>query len=159
MKVNIKNSLVAVILPLAVGGLSSLISSGAMQQFNSMQKPPLAPPAWLFPVAWTMLYILMGIASLLVYCSQPTDVGQKLRTAALIIYALQLLLNFCWSPIFFNAKLYYVAFVVLVCLWLLIAALIVIATRLNKAAAFLLLPYLLWLSFAGYLNLMIPVLN
>ncbi len=160
MKTNIKNVLIAIVLPLAVGGLSSLISSGAMRQFNSMAKPPLAPPAWLFPVAWTLLYICMGIASLLIYTSSPdAGSGQKLRSAALAVYAVQLVFNFCWSPIFFNARLYYVAFAVLVCLWLLVALLIGFSLKLHKAAALLLVPYLLWLSFAGYLNLMIPALN
>ena len=89
--------IVCLAIPLVVGGISSLISMGAMDTFNSMSKPWFAPPAWLFPIAWTVLYILMGVASYLIYISDSTLSG-----LALFIYAAQLIFNFFWPIIFFN---------------------------------------------------------
>ena len=158
MKASFKNIAVAIAIPLLVGGISSLISSGAMSAFAGMNKPPLSPPGWLFPVAWTALYVCMGLASFFIFMSGREETRRTRRTA-LVLYAGQLVLNFIWSPIFFNAGLYYPALVVLIVLWLLVAALFFLSAHLDKRASVLLVPYLLWLSFAGYLNAMIPLLN
>ncbi|MBP3883764.1 MAG: tryptophan-rich sensory protein [Olsenella sp.] len=150
----------AVALPLAIGAVSALLSADVMGRFGSMNQPPLSPPAWLFPVAWTILYVLMGLASYLLYVARPmTEEVRKLRTRALVLYAAQLVLNFVWTPIFFNGGLYYVAFVILVGMWVLIAALMATAVKVDRRATFLLIPYLVWTTFAGYLNIMIALLN
>ena len=150
----------AIIVPLIVGGISAFISSDAMSSFNSMKQPPLSPPAILFPIVWTILYIMMGISNYLIWEKVPEDEKLiKARKTAIIIYGIQLFMNFCWSPIFFNGKFYYFAFVWLVVLWGLILSLIIISWKNSKTAAYLLIPYLLWCSFAGYLNIMIAVMN
>ncbi|HBG64996.1 MAG TPA: tryptophan-rich sensory protein [Treponema sp.] len=150
----------AIAVPLALGMVSSLIARGAMEQFGNMRQPPLSPPGWLFPVAWTVLYVCMGLASFFLLTARcETDAAKAKRKAAVILYAVQLVLNFIWSPIFFNAQLYYPALAVLAAMWLCIVAIMVLARNMHAAAFWLLLPYLLWTSFAAYLNIGIAVLN
>ncbi len=148
------------LLPLAVGGVSSLLTSDAMAQFGRMVQPPLSPPAWLFPVAWTMLYVLMGLASWRIFASEPqTTEAADARKVAIGIYVVQLALNFLWSLVFFGAGLYWAALVVLLVMWALIIALVVLARRIDRTASLLLLPYLAWTTFAAYLNIGVAVLN
>ena len=147
-----KNMITALAIPLGVGGLSALLTRKAMSDFQDVKQPPLAPPMWAFPVAWTILYLLMGIASYLIAEEQENN-------KALILYAVQLAVNFFWSIWFFNLRWYLFSFFWLVLLWFLILATAVSFYRLNKKAAFLLIPYLLWVTFAGYLNLGIYLLN
>lgn len=141
------------IIPLAVGGISALLTRGSMETFGALNKPPLSPPGWLFPVVWTILYILMGIASYLVLTSGKPD------STALTVYGIQLAFNFIWSIIFFNLELYLFAFIWLVLLWLLILATVILFYQISKPAGYLMLPYLLWVTFAGYLNYAIYLLN
>lgn len=139
--------------PLAVGGLSALLTRNSVQTFDSINKPRLAPPGWLFPVAWTILYILMGIASYLVITAR------KPNGSALLTYGLQLIFNFFWSIIFFNLSLYLFAFIWLVILWLLILKTTIKFCQISKPAGYLMIPYFLWVTFAGYLNFSIYLLN
>ena len=113
-----KKLIISILIPLAVGGAAVLIANGSFKDFEALNKPPLAPPAWAFPAAWTLLYILMGIAAYLVYCSEKYP-GRIER--ALTFYAVQLFMNFCWTLIFFNLKFYLAAFIWLVLLWAAIA--------------------------------------
>ena len=153
MKIQWKKLIVCVLIPLAVGGLASLLTRGSMAAFAALKQPPLSPPGWLFPVVWTILYILMGVASYLVL------VSEKPNDAALTVYAVQLVFNFCWSLIFFNFELYLFAFFWLLALWLLILCTMLLFFRISKPAGYLMLPYLAWVTFAGYLNLGIYLLN
>ena len=151
---------VAIVVPLVVGGISAFISSNAMNTFGTMKQPPLSPPAILFPIVWTILYIMMGVSNYLIWVKTPSD--EKLilaRKRGIVLYGIQLFMNFCWSPIFFNVGYYYLAFIWLIFLWALILTLIIIIWKLSKTAACLLIPYLLWTTFAGYLNMMIAILN
>ena len=153
MKIQWKKLIVCILIPLAVGGLAALLTRGSMATFAALKQPPLSPPGWLFPVVWTILYILMGVASYLVLVSgKPND-------AALTVYAVQLVFNFCWSLIFFNFELYLFAFVWLLALWLLILCTMLLFFRISKPAGYLMLSYLVWVTFAGYLNLGIYLLN
>lgn len=153
---HLETLIICVALPLLVGLLSGFLSRGGMQEFKMLIKPPLSPPAWLFPVAWTILYTLMGIASWLVIES---DAGQAQKREALLPYVLQLAVNFFWSLLFFNLQNYLFAFIWLVLLWLLILWTVLKFYRVSRGAAYLLVPYLLWVTFAGYLNLAIYLLN
>lgn len=153
MKYQWKKLIICLVIPLAVGSLSAFLTRNSMETFESINKPILAPPAWLFPVVWTILYILMGIASYLVLTS-----GKENRTA-LIVYSIQLVFNFLWSIIFFNLELYLFAFIWLVLLWLLILETAILFYQISKSAGYLMLPYLLWVTFAGYLNYFIYLLN
>ena len=148
---------ISILIPLAVGGLSGYITKNASAQFQSMVQPPLAPPAWLFPVVWTFLFILMGIASYLVWKDPHTTPDAK--AAALRIYGIQLAVNFFWTVLFFNLGLYFAAFVWLLLLWGLILITFFRFRKISSTAGLLLLPYLLWVTFAGYLNLAIALLN
>jgi len=155
-----------ILVPLGGGVLISLLTRNAMEKFGMLEQPPLAPPAWLFPVAWTILYVLMGVASYLIYAAmmrggkgnRRAD-NYKIGVAALVIYGAQLLFNFMWTPIFFNAGLYWVAFSVLAVMWALEIALLVLAFKVSRAAFWCLLPYLCWTTFAAYLNISIAILN
>ncbi|MDE7445775.1 MAG: tryptophan-rich sensory protein [Lachnospiraceae bacterium] len=153
MKIQWKNLITCLAIPLAVGSLSALLTQNSMETFNSITKPGLAPPGWLFPVVWTILYILMGIASYLVLTSG------KPNNYALTVYGIQLVFNFFWSIIFFNLELYLFAFIWLVLLWLLILKTTLLFYQISKPAGYLMVPYLLWVTFAGYLNLSIYLLN
>lgn len=147
--------LICLAIPLGVGGLSALLTSGNMQMFEEINKPPLSPPGWLFPVVWTILYILMGIALYLVVVAKEN----KGKLAAYISFGVQLFFNFFWSIIFFNARAYLFAFVWLVLLWVAIIVNIYFFNKVNKTSAKLLVPYLIWVTFAGYLNFGIYLLN
>ena len=143
-------------IPLAVGGLSGWVTRGAMEDFQALNQPPLAPPGWLFPVVWTVLFVLMGIASYLVVRSQGPEKPVK---RALIFYGIQLGFNFLWSILFFNLRLYLVSFFWLVLLWCLILLTTLQFSSLDRRTFWLMLPYLAWVAFAGYLNLGIFWLN
>ena len=106
----ISRYIIAVLMPLVIGGISALLTKNAMSEFKSLNQPFLSPPAWLFPVAWTILYILMGIASYLIYKNKNVFFYKE-RDNALILYIIQLIFNFLWSIIFFNMKQYEFAFV------------------------------------------------
>ena len=155
-RINIKSLVISIAIPLAVGGLAAFITMGSMQDFEALNKPPLSPPGWLFPVVWTLLYILMGVGSYLVLESKSPTADKK---RALKLYFLQLGFNFFWSIIFFTLGAYELAF-----LWLVILFVLILATskrfwRINPLAGMLMIPYALWVSFAGYLNLVISRLN
>jgi tryptophan-rich sensory protein len=156
MKIQWKKLIVAVAIPLLVGGLSALLTSGQMEAFGNLNQPFLSPPAWLFPVVWTILYVLMGVASYRIWIASATDEKKK---SALFVYGLQLVFNFFWSIIFFNLKLYLFAFLWLVVLWVLIYITYKRFGKIDVVAEYLLIPYLVWVAFAGYLNLAIWILN
>ncbi len=147
-----KNLLISVAVSLSVGIMSALLSMGGMRAYADMYKPPLSPPGWVFPIVWTILYVLMGIAAFLVFQSVGED-----KKLALTLYVIQLFLNFGWSIIFFDLKAYFFAFAWLLVLWLFIYLTMKQFRQLNKTAGILMLPYLAWVAFAGYLNLAIAI--
>jgi tryptophan-rich sensory protein len=151
---NTKSLIISILIPLGVGALSALLSGSIMNEYQSMAQPPLSPPGWVFPIVWTILYILMGISSWLIYKSE-----SFYRKAALQLYGIQLVVNFFWTIIFFNLGMYLFAFIWLLVLLFIIILMIAGFSRINKTAAYLLIPYLLWVCFAGYLNLGVYLLN
>ena len=154
MKVKWKELIVSIAISLGVGALSGYLTKDSMSLFQALEKPPLTPPGWAFPVVWTILYILMGISVYLIYISD-----SKEKVQALQIYAIQLMLNLFWSLVFFNMQAYLGAFIILILLWIYIIAMIKIFYEINPIAGKLQVPYLLWVTFAGYLNLAIYFLN
>ena len=154
MKIKNKSALIiSILIPLAVGSLSSLLS-GNMSTFQSLNKPPLSPPPYIFPIVWTILYIMMGISSYIIYTSDSPD-----RDNALKIYGIQLFFNFFWSILFFGLSQYLFAF-----FWLLILIVIIIVMiykfyQISPLSAYLLIPYLIWCLFAASLNFMFYKLN
>jgi len=155
-KFNLKLLFICIIIPLATGALAGFITKNSTEVFNFVNKPPLSPPAILFPIVWTVLYILMGI-SLYFVLNSFADNDQK--KAAIKIFALQLAFNFVWPLLFFGLELYLVSFVWLLILIVLIILMIKQFAGSSKLAAYLQIPYLVWVVFAGYLNLMIFLLN
>ena len=151
-----KPLVVCIAVPLIVGGLSSLLTMGSMAAFRQLQKPPLTPADWVFPVAWGILYVLMGVASYLVYTANATP---QMRYSALIAYGVTLVFNFVWPLLFFRLGMRLVAFVWLLLLLGLVALTASIFGRVRKSAGLLLLPYLVWTAFAGYLNFGVYLLN
>lgn len=156
MKVNWKLLLLCIAIPLGVGGLAAFLTKDSMEAFAALNQPPLSPPGWLFPVVWSVLYILMGIASYLVITS---GAGQEEIRRALWPYGIQLIFNFLWSILFFNLSVYLFSFFWLLGLWVLIYATMVRFYRIAPRAGDLMIPYLLWVTFAGYLNFGIYLLN
>ena len=154
-KTDWKKRLICWAIPLAVGGLAALLSGG-MGSYKVMNQPPLSPPGWVFPVVWTILYLLMGEASYRVLTSGEDMVMIR---SALKAYAVQLALNFLWPLVFFGAQMYLLAFVVLIALWVAIFITLRRFFAISKTAGWLLVPYLAWVSFAGYLNFAVFLLN
>ena len=154
MKVKWKELIISIAISLGVGALSGYLTMNSMSLYNDLVKPPLTPPGWIFPIVWTILFVLMGISAYLIYISD-----SKERVQALQIYAIQLMLNLFWSLVFFNMQAYLLAFLILILLWIAIIAMIKIFYEINPIAGKLQVPYLLWVTFAGYLNLAIYFLN
>ena len=148
--------LLCLLVPLAAGGIGAWLSGGFGDSYAAMYKPLLSPPGWVFPVVWTALYLLMGYASWLVLMSEASEPRKR---RALTVYAVQLGINLLWPLFFFRLGWLLFAF-----LWLLLLIAAVLACRLlfrhiEKRAGDLLLPYLIWLFFAAYLNLGAVILN
>ncbi|MBO4954675.1 MAG: tryptophan-rich sensory protein [Clostridia bacterium] len=139
------------LLPLVVGGLSALLTRQSMDLYDTVQKPSISPPAILFPIVWSILYLLMGISALLVY--------NRGCSSALLVFCVQLFLNFLWPLLFFNAQAFWTAFLLLLLLFVTVLWTVILFYRCRPLAGYLMIPYLLWIAFAGYLNVMIAVLN
>lgn len=143
----IKALILSLALSLGTGGLSAWLTRNSMDLYGSLRQPPLSPPGWLFPVVWTILFILMGVAAWMIW-----EEGEPVRDTPLRLYAIQLFFNFVWPLIFFNARLYGLALVWIVLLWVLILFTALRFWQVRPAAGWLLAPYLLWVTFAAYLN-------
>lgn len=154
MKIKWKELVIAIIIPLSVGFIASFLSKDSITTFNLLNKPPLSPPSWIFPIVWSILYILMGISSYFIYISD-----NKNKKSAMFLYALSLFLNFVWPILFFNFELYFFSFLWIIALWIIIIFTIISFYPIKPFAAYLLIPYLVWVSFAAYLNYAIAILN
>ena len=155
MKTDWKKRLICWAIPLAIGGLAALLSGG-MASYKMLNQPPLSPPGWIFPIVWTILYLLMGEASYRIYDSGKDIV---LIRSALKAYAVQLALNFIWPLVFFGLEMYLLAFFILIALWIAIFITPRRFSMVDESAANFLIPYLLWVTFAGYLNFGVFLLN
>ena len=152
--VNLKRLLIALAVPLAVGALSAFASGSFSEQYAVVNKPPLSPPGWIFPVVWTLLYLAMGYASYLVM-----TVGGRDAKDALTVYYVQLALNFLWPRLFFRFRLYTFAIFELILLIAAVTVMVIRFSHVDERAGYLTLPYLIWLCFALYLNIGVAVLN
>lgn len=153
MKTDWKKLLICLAIPLAVGGLAALLAGGGMGDYATFNQPPLSPPGWLFPVVWSILYLLMGYASYRVLIS-----GSAAKKP-LSYYGAQLAVNFVWPLIFFGLQWYWAALFVLIGLWVLIFITWREFAKVDEIAGNLLIPYLLWVTFAAYLNFGVALLN
>lgn len=151
---NIKSLILNIIIPLAVGGISSILTRNSMEIYASSNQPWFAPPGFLFPIVWTILYITMGISAYIVLRSE-----SDLKFKAIAIYALQLFVNFVWPLIFFNLRMYLFAFFWLIILLILVLIMTSLFYKINKISAYLQIPYNVWLIFACVLNFNVYLLN
>ncbi|MBO5101717.1 MAG: tryptophan-rich sensory protein [Clostridia bacterium] len=157
IKPYIRIYIIAIAIPIGVGLLSTLFTKDNMNIYEELIVPNIAPPALVFPIVWTVLYTLMGVSSAMVYNRRITDTADV--RSALTTYAVSLVINFGWSIIFFNANAFLLSF-----LWLILLLYFVIKTileykKIEPLAAYLQIPYALWVTFAGYLNIAIYFLN
>lgn len=151
-----KNYVFWILLTEAVGFVSGfLIRNGTEIYKNTITKPPLSPPAIVFPIVWTLLYALIGYCAARVSLTSPS----KNRRSAIYVYLLQLAFNFFWSIIFFNLQAFLFAFFWLIVLWGLIVLTIKLFKKVDSSAGNLLIPYLVWVTFALYLNIGVWLLN
>ena len=146
---------ISIVIALVVGGLSALLTNMGMDQYRLAEKPALTPPEIVFPIVWSILFVLMGISAARVWIASE----ERQRNGGLLLYLIQLVVNFFWSVIFFNFQAYGFAFFWLLFLWLLVLLMIISFSKTDKIAAYLQIPYLLWLTFAAYLNFMVWMLN
>jgi tryptophan-rich sensory protein len=144
---------VAILIPLLVGLIGSYFTFSSVNTwYQTLQKPSFSLPSWLFGPVWTLLYVLMGIAFYLVWTAKKNNV-------AISLYSVQLGLNLLWSVLFFGLRSPFYALICIVALWLAILATILSFYKISKTAAYLMVPYILWVSFASVLNYMSFVLN
>ena len=149
-----KPLILSLALSLGVGALSAFLTRDSMKLYGNVIQPPLSPPPWVFPLVWTVLYILMGVAAYLVWRTE-----NPARETALAWYGAQLLFNFFWPQLFFNARSFGYALAWIIGLWLLVLITQRRFARIDRTAGLLLLPYLVWVTFAVYLNAGVWYLN
>ncbi len=152
--INWRRLFTSILISLGVGVIAGLLTRSSVTDYAMLDKPAFSPPAWLFPLVWGILYVLMGISSYMIYESMCAN-----RTNALKLYGIQLAVNFLWPLIFFNLRWYFFAFVWILLLWVLIIAMILSFYRCNKTAAYLQIPYLVWVTFATVLTYAVAMMN
>lgn len=156
-KIKILPLIVSIAIPLALGQITNLLIPNIKMTYESLDKPNFAPPGIIFPIVWTILFILMGIASYQIYMLKYENID---ASSALFVYSIQLLLNFLWSFIFFGFRLYGLAFIELIILMFFVILTIKrFYDKGGKVPALLLIPYFLWLIYAGLINYFVWMLN
>lgn len=153
-KLDIKKLIFYILITYLISVLPSIFVFKSMSTYNTLNKPPLSPPSVVFPIAWSILYLLMGISIYIIMQSK-----NKLKENARLIYFIQLVINALWTPIFFGLKEYFFAFLWILMLIVLVITMILTFYKISKKAAYIQIPYLLWLLFASYLNFGVFVLN
>ena len=152
--IKLKSLIKSLIIPWIVGGLASFLTRNSMSVYGSINLPPLAPPSWLFPIAWGLLYTLMGVSSYIVFDDKPEE-----QPKARKIYIFQLIVNFLWPILFFNFRAFFLALLCLIILLISVIYMTVEFYKIKPIAAYLQVPYIMWLMFATYLNLGMFLLN
>ena len=155
-KSQILKLIVSLLLPLGLGALASLFTSEAVPEwYETLNRPSFNPPNWLFGPVWTILYILMGISLFLIWKQS----ANKERNLAIVVFLLQLALNFAWSFIFFSFNMIGFALIEIILLWISIIVMLVLFYRIKPMAAYINIPYLIWVTFATILNASYYLLN
>ena len=145
-----KPLLISLLISLGTGVIAGFLTIKSMEQYQEMYRPPSSPPGWVFPVVWLILYTLMGIAAYRIYMKDP-------KAEVLKLYLIQLAVNFLWPILFFNFGWQLFAVVWLLLLWYLVFVMIKEFAKIDEGAAKLMIPYLIWLTFASYLNIAIAL--
>lgn len=144
---------ISIFIPLFIGIIGTLLSNTAAG-YKTLNNPSFAPPGFVFPIAWTILYILMGISSYIIYTS-----NDKNKKKALTLYTIQLIVNSLWTFFFFNLGLLLFSFWWILLMIVLVISMIYSFYKINPIAAYLQIPYIIWLMFAAFLNYNIYLLN
>lgn len=152
--IKLKSLLVNLLITLGGGAIIALLTKNSMDIYANVQQPPLAPPGTVFPIVWTILYTLMGISAYMI-----TESKSPIKKKALTVYGIQLFLNFLWPLVFFNGQMFLPAFILLMAIWVMVLWVIGLFYQIKPVAAYLQIPYALWLTFAAYLNLGVYILN
>ncbi len=150
-KIDIKKLLFYIIITVVIGSIPSLFIK-ISEIYKTLNKPPLSPPGFLFPIVWTILFILMGIS---IYRVVMIDN----KNDAKLIYFIQLIVNALWTPIFFGLNEYFLAFLWILMLILLVLTMLILFSKIDKISVYLNIPYLIWLLFASYLTFGVFILN
>jgi translocator protein len=149
--------IVSILIPLVIGSIGSIVTISQIQTwYSTLSKPSWAPPNWLFGPVWTTLYILMGIALFLVWRE---GLNRSDVRFAILIFAVQLVLNLLWSIVFFTYHSLFGSFILIMILWIAILANIIAFSIISRTAGLLLVPYIVWVSIASYLNYSVYLLN
>lgn len=156
-KINILALVLSIAIAELTGALSALLSGNLSGMYEQLKQPPLSPPSILFPIVWTILYALMGAAAYFVWDS--VRGSKEERTEALTFYVAQLIVNFFWSIIFFRFEAYWLSVAVIILLDILVIVTMLKFRNINRLSYWLMIPYLIWLLFATYLNIGVAVLN
>ena len=154
MKINFKKLFKYLGITLGVGALSAFLTMGSMDIYSQIQKPSLAPPSIVFPIAWSILYVLMAISAYIV-----SESSCENKNTALKSFYIQLAVNFVWPLIFFGLQAFFFSLLWLILLVVLVIIMIIQFYKCKPISAYLQIPYLLWLLFATYLNFSIYLLN
>ena len=149
-----REEIICLLIPLIGGFISGIISMSGIKEFDSLIKPFLTPPGFIFPIVWTILYVLMGISSYLIYKE-----NDYYSSCCLKIYGINLFVNFLWSPLFFGLNLRLFSLIWIILLDVVVVYMILCFFKVNKKAAYIQIPYLVWCIFATYLNLAYYLLN
>lgn len=147
--------IVCIVACLGLGTISGLLTANSVDVYKTINLPDLAPPSILFPIVWTILYILMGLSLYLVLLKRDSEDIRR----PVAIFVSQFILNFIWAPIFFTYAEYLLSFIIIVIMWVLVLAMVISFRRINPVAGYMQIPYLLWLIVAGYLSWNVYVLN
>lgn len=147
---------ITILIPLLVGGFSAILTAEDMDIYETLNRPALAPPSWVFPVVWTTLYAMMGVASYYVFTS---DAGKEQKRKALTAYAVQLAMNMFWSTLFFTYQRFLISLIWLLVMWGAILICTLRFYRIRKEAGLMMGGLFLWTTFAAYLNLTYYVMS
>lgn len=154
MNINFKKLIPAILFPIAVGGLAGFLTQNSVEIYEELNLPPISPPSAVFPIMWGIIYLLMGVSSYIIWNSE-----SLLKDNALQLYGIQLIINFIWPIIFFGMGNFWLALIVIILLWGFILKMILEFSAISKVAGRIQFLYLLWVTFATYLNIGILLLN
>ena len=152
--IKLKSLLWNLFIPVFGGVVVGFLTKDSMNVYSQAVQPKLAPPPVVFPIVWSILYVLMGISSYMIYESKSIR-----KEKSLYVYYIQLMINFVWPFVFFSGKMFLAAFFILLLLWGMVIWMTGLFYKIKPLAAYLQIPYLIWLGFAAYLNLSIGFLN
>ena len=155
-----KPYIVSFIVTFGIAALSSYFTGDSSIVYNDIVKPKFSPPGYVFGIVWPILYLLMAVAAGSIYKTENiSEVAKTYKNKAIGLYLVQIIINGIWPVLFFKYEMFLISFIWIIILWILIIFMLIIFKKISNIAAYMIVPYFLWVSFAAYLNLMIYMLN